>query len=131
MKHVYFEGRELRPWSEYLESDDLKVGEVYFTLQYLDSQTFIPQLIPLVFIGKNLDPGDDDMLYFQETSSYIGGVRPYEDGATWGAEPGALEVVVHTMKSRDCRAMTYDSALNDLLLCALRRQHNAGNSSKV
>jgi hypothetical protein len=35
----------------------------------------VPELDPLVFIGRNLEPGDSERLYFQDAASYTSGIR--------------------------------------------------------
>src|SRR5687767_12608228 len=53
---MYFEGRELKPYGEFVKASDLVVGRVYFRVSYLDLDMMIPELVPLVFIGRNLVP---------------------------------------------------------------------------
>lgn len=48
---------------------------MYFAVLFLDDNGRVPTLEPLVFIGRDLDPGDEGKLYFQDYGSYHGGVR--------------------------------------------------------
>jgi len=64
---------------EAVKAGDQVVGRVYFRVSVLDEDAVIPELVPLVFIGRNLD-ADEPGLYFQDVDSYLTGER-YE-GAT-------------------------------------------------
>ncbi|HVQ28045.1 MAG TPA: hypothetical protein VMV21_00600, partial [Vicinamibacteria bacterium] len=76
----YFEGRELQSYGEYVRAAQLVEGRVYFQVSYLDQDSAIPELVPLVFVGRNLDPQQHG-LYFQDASSYLAGER--YDFAGW------------------------------------------------
>jgi hypothetical protein len=74
MEDLYFEGRALKPYGEYVPNDQLIIGRVYFKLGFLDEDMVVPQMHPMVFIGRDLHeqlPG----LYFQDVESYFDGVR--------------------------------------------------------
>jgi hypothetical protein len=68
-----FAERELKPYAEPVTPDQLRVGETYFGVHFLDEDGFVPVLEPKVFIGHNLEPEDKDELYFQDYASYRGG----------------------------------------------------------
>ena len=70
-----FEERELKPYAEPVPPEELKNGETYFAVPFLDDDGLMPTLEPLVFIGRDLDPGDEGKLYFEDYGSYRGGVR--------------------------------------------------------
>jgi|SRR5690242_19733726 hypothetical protein len=112
-----FEARELKPYAEPVSPEDLREGEVYFAVFYLDDNATIPVLTPRVFIGRDLDPGDKDELYFQDFDSYKRGVRfesaTKKDEAIFetGAEKHIFE---------------YENALDVLMSCALRRRKITG-----
>jgi hypothetical protein len=76
----YFEGRELKTYGDYVRAAELVEGRVYFRVSYLDQDRAIPELVPLVFVGRNLDP-EQRGLYFQDASSYIAGER--YDATDW------------------------------------------------
>ena len=69
------------PTGEYVQPSGL--GETYFAVHFLDDQMLVPELDPLVFIGRNLEPGDSGRLYFQDATSYISGIR-YEESGEYG-----------------------------------------------
>jgi len=108
-----FAERELKPYAEPVAPDQLKVGETYFGVQFLDEDGFVPVLEPKVFIGHNLEPEDKDELYFQDYASYRSGIRydtaSVEDESVFetGAEKHVFE---------------YERALDVLLRCSLHRE---------
>jgi hypothetical protein len=109
---MYFEGRELNPYAEPVSPDELKQGEVYFAVSFVDDSMLIPILIPTVFVGKDLDP-EQPGLYFQDIDSYGSGVR----FGTTGTETEAtfdIGAEKHTFE--------YEKALDVLMQCALRRR---------
>ncbi len=107
-----FEARELKPYGEPVSPESLKVVEVYFAFFVLDKDGKIPTLLPRVFIGRNLEPDDENELYFQDFESYKRGIRfdsPTDDDEAifeTGAEKHIFE---------------YERALDQLMSCALRR----------
>ncbi len=108
-----FESRSLKPHAEPVSREDLKVGDVYFTLKFVDDEILVPILEPIDFIGRNLGRKDTERVYFQDAVSYRDGVR-YGRGATKkGAEffTGSTQAV-----------FTYEKALDLLLACSLRRR---------
>ncbi|HTD88533.1 MAG TPA: hypothetical protein VK850_18310 [Candidatus Binatia bacterium] len=112
-KVMRFAERELKPYSEPATPDQLKVGETYFGVQFLDEDGFVPVLEPKVFIGHNLKPEDEDELYFQDYASYQTGIR-YD---TASAED---ESVFETGAEK--HVFEYERALDVLLRCSLRRE---------
>jgi hypothetical protein len=52
---IHFPGRDLPPFGEYVKFEDHVVGEVYFRVGYLDEQLLVPEVTPLVFVGRDLD----------------------------------------------------------------------------
>jgi hypothetical protein len=77
-KPVRVAERDIPRYAVHVETRDLKPGNVYFRLMYLDDQMFVPELVPLVFIGLDLDATDNDgtaRFFFQDAGSYLAGVR--------------------------------------------------------
>lgn len=109
---MIFHEREVKPYGEPVDPNKLKIGDVRFGVQYLDDEGFVPVLEPKVFIGKNLDTGDDGEFYFQDFSSYQRGVRYGVDlpGEQAKFETGAEKHVYE-----------FERALNVLLFCSLQR----------
>ena len=70
-----FEERELPSYAQPVSSADLKEGTVYFTVNYIDDDLLIPTVETIVFIGRDLQPGDSGRVYFQDIDSYGRGVR--------------------------------------------------------
>ena len=50
---------------ESVRSTDLKENWVYFELDYVDTEFLIPTLRATLYIGKNLNKGDQGLVYFQ------------------------------------------------------------------
>jgi hypothetical protein len=126
---LYFDGRELKSYGEYVRSAELVEGHVYFSVGYLDQDSVIPEFVPLVFVGRNLDP-DEPGLYFQDASSYLAGLR-YDsaDGACVNEEtsparlPQGVVVSFETMPETEfAMVLEFEQALNLLLAVSLRRR---------
>jgi hypothetical protein len=113
-----FEERELKPYAEPISAGELKEGSVYFSVNYVDEAMLIPVVEPVVFIGSNLDADDHGRVYFQDIESYRAGVRhdtaSADDQATFLT--GSDKRIGHIFE--------YESALDELLRCALRRREH-------
>ncbi len=118
-----FEERELTPYAEPITASKLKVGTIYFSLEYVDEDMLIPTMQTVVFVGRNLETGERGHVYFQDIDSYREGVR-YD--STTEETPanfykGSENEVGHIFE--------FESALNELMKCALRRRKAQGLSS--
>jgi hypothetical protein len=112
-----FEERVLKPYSEPVSPDELQIDETYFAVLFLDTMATSLSLEPRVFIGRNLEPGDEEKLYFQDYVSYKRGIRI--DTATKDDELFLKQVVKNTPSSMN--------ALSTYSCCALL---GAGNLLK-
>ena len=117
MDTLHFEGRDVPPYAVYAAAEALVVGDTYFMLHYVDNRQSIPQLRPLVFIGRNLEEEESGYLYFQDAASYIAGVR--YDSAT-----GDEDAEFHTVREGAPLVMEFERALDRLLYCSLTRIRN-------
>ena len=76
------------------------IGNTYFKISYFDESDQYPNIISMVFIGKNLDKLDhsnEDVWFFQDTSSYLDqGPYPYT-----GEEPKFKEMPENIESSSD------------------------------
>ena len=70
-----FEERELQPYAEPVSAIELQEGSVYFAVTFVDEDMLIPIMATLVFVGRNLEPGDIRKVYFQDVHSYRAGIR--------------------------------------------------------
>jgi hypothetical protein len=70
-----FEERELKPYSEPVSPDELQIDETYFTVLFLDTNGDVPVLEPRVFIGRNLEPADEEKLYVQDSDRWVKQLR--------------------------------------------------------
>ncbi len=124
---MYFEGRELKPHGEFVKASDLVVGRVYFRVSYLDQDMMIPELVPLVFIGKDLS-SEHPGLYYQDAESFLAGKRWGDtNGKPAGAEHDdqgdGYEGWFETESERTySQVFEFEKALDGLLACSLRRR---------
>jgi hypothetical protein len=118
---MHFEGRELKPYAQPISAAELREGTVYFSVHFVDSEMLIPIVAPLVFVGRDLEPGDDGQLYFQDIESYRRGVRygstAEDDLASFILEPEERPVI-----------FDYERALEELMSCSLRRRMRSASS---
>lgn len=116
METLYFEGRHLVEHAEPTSSTrNLVVGQVYFSLNYLDSQMTIPLLEPVVFVGVDLEQNDQNQAYFQDADSYSQGVRHQSQNTEAPATfyCGPADAINHIFD--------FEHALEELMRCAIRR----------
>jgi hypothetical protein len=71
---MYFEGRELKSYGEFVKASELVIGRVYFRVSFLEQDMAIPELVPLVFVGRDLNP-ERPGLYYQDAASCLNGKR--------------------------------------------------------
>ena len=92
------------------------MGKIYFFLNYTDSQMLILTLEPMVFIGRNLEPGDTRQVYFQDPDSFEMGIRYESAGSEAEASfsAGSESEVNHVFE--------YECALDELMRCLVRRR---------
>ena len=118
MDTLRFEARELKPYGEYAEVWSLVEGETYFAIHILDDEMLLPELHPLVFIGRNLGRSDTGRLYFQDAASYMSGLRYRGSGE--GEDGG--KVKIHVVTENTPFVFEFEKALDVLLHCSLRRR---------
>ena len=120
---LLFPARQLSRSQKHVDESDLREGEVYFTVSYLDDDMRIPLLTPVVFLGRRLESDDaEGMLHFQDYDSYRQGVR-------WNdLQPDDIRGVHGTITSIESGESTdvsdFEHALESLLRCSLRRHQN-------
>jgi hypothetical protein len=113
---MYFEGRDLNAFSEPVSSGQLKTGQVYFLVGFIDDKMLVPMLEAYVFIGRNLKPQDQDRLYFQTFVSH-------KQGLTWSSSsPDDGHEFLCQPEDQLGMLFEYEHALNELLKCSLRRK---------
>jgi hypothetical protein len=112
-----FEARDLKPYAEPVPDEDLVVGTTYVSVSFLDPDMLVPELRPVVFIGRDLDEHARGNC-FQDYESYRAGVRFDSAESEGQLEPG-------TAARFDCGnfdVCDYEHALDDLLRCSIRRR---------
>ena len=115
---MHFEGRELGPYAEPVSASELDKGAVYFAVNYVDDDMLIPLVETLVFVGKNLEPEDVGVAYFQDVESYREGVR-----YGWDADDGSA-TFQSGPENELKHIFTYEHALDELMRCSLRRKES-------
>jgi hypothetical protein len=113
---LFFEARHLEQFSEPITGSRLKQNAIYFALNFADKDLTIPHLEPVVFIGRNLDSGDEGaILYFQDLESYQQGIR-------YHSKENNETVFQRGSESEFRYIFEYERALDELMKCALRRR---------
>jgi hypothetical protein len=115
-----FEGRELSPWATYVSAEELRVGETYFVVSFLDKEMHVPSLSPVVFIGQDIEGSSSGVLYFQDYKSFREG-RKLSDPPNRVAEGKQTGTILTLSVSDDATVHNFDQALEALLRCSLRR----------
>jgi len=117
MMTLRFDGRDLSTYAEPIRPHELHVGAVYFFVDYVDPEMLVPTMATVVCLGENLEPGDTDVVYFQDIDSYNRGVT-YQG-------PGDGDYALFHSGSKDeiNHVFSFDHAIDELLRCALRRNH--------
>src|ERR1700688_4581278 len=115
---MLFKARQLVDYAEPVAAKSLKKGEVYLSVQFADEQMSIPIVETLVFVGKDLDGKDPELLYFQDIESYQQGIRR-GSGKSKSAkfQIGREGEIKHIFD--------YEQALNELMKCSLRRRKSS------
>jgi hypothetical protein len=108
---MFFQQRELPPYAEPVSANELKEGTVYFELSYSPESMIIPFLETLRFVGKNLQPGDVGLVYFQQIMAHRWVEDESDSEDPWGRDENQLNA-----------HFEFDKALNGLLWCSLRRK---------
>jgi len=119
-----FEARVLAPSAEYVKSSNLNEGQTYFMVAYVDRDLLIPQLEAVVFVGRDLEAGETGHVYFQDIDSYRNGVRM--DDPDIEEKDGDLKGYLHKFAEDVPAVFSFESAIDDLLRCYLRRKADRG-----
>jgi hypothetical protein len=104
-------------YAEPVTAAELAVGEVYFSLQFMDESLTIPILEPWVYLGRNLRNIGEDRLYFQSYESRLRGVSLEglnDDEEVYSFQVPKIDNVPHFFQ--------FEKALNLLNDCAERRK---------
>jgi hypothetical protein len=107
-----FEERELKEYAEPVLPDQLREGQVYFAVVFLDKDGLVPSMEPRVFVGAKAE-SEGNKLYFQDFVSYQRGIR-FES-------PNADEEATF-ITGAGRYIFEYERALDLLMACALRRR---------
>ncbi len=116
---VSFDFGELQPYVQYVPTEELREGSIYFRVTYVDDMSLIPMVDPYVFIGRNLNDDDEYEVYFQDAASYAAGVRCDRDALDVGH--GGAPLILSGSASEG-HVMEFCEALRTLVKCGLRRR---------
>lgn len=111
-----FEERELPSYAEPVSATELREGNVYFSVTFVDRDMLIPTMEAVVFIGRNLQPGEFEKVYFQDIESYRRGVR-YE----MATDDDYAQFSMGSEKELD-HIFEFERALEELMRCSLKRR---------
>jgi hypothetical protein len=114
---MQLQSRQLKPYAEPISAGDLREGEVYFAVNYVDNDMLTPVMETVVFIGSNLEPNDVGQAYFQDVESYREGV-PY----SWNADQNGSASFSCGSETELNHFFKYEQALDELLRCWIRRR---------
>ena len=100
-----------------VDASELQEGTVCFRLAYFDADLSVPSVEPVVYIGRNLEPGDEAVVYFQDCASYGKGVR-------FGALTLGVGAAIFESFDADggTNILHFEQAVDELLRCAIRRR---------
>jgi len=121
---VRVEQREVKPYAEPISATELKEGAVYFSVQFVDDNMMVPIVLPLVHIGRNLNPGDAGRVYFQDAESFRDGIRfssASDDSGAQFYEQGEDELN---------HIFEFERALDVLVRCSVRRRDGPGAENR-
>lgn len=118
MLTLHFEGRDVPPYAEYAPAGTLVEGNIYFIVGYLDKDLTIPELRPMVFIGRDLVEGDASQLYFQDAQSYL-------DGARFATATGDGDAEFHVVDEKTPFVFEFERALDRLLYLSAARSRTS------
>lgn len=118
---VTFEVGDLR-YDESVRNGELREGEIYYQVTYLDDLTLVPMLLPYVFIGRDLSEGDEQQVYFQDATSYAAGIR-FANVLDDDVDIGNAYII--SGLPSDVHVMEFEEALKALIKCELRRREVA------
>lgn len=111
-----FPKRVLLDYAQPVAIGELRVGELYFIVNYVDAHLLVPSMEPVVFIGVGHPSVGKRMFAFQDASSYFGGIEP--DHASVDTP-----VRVDAFKRNGLGSVfKFQGALDELLRCAMRRE---------
>jgi hypothetical protein len=120
MVTMHFEERQLNHEPDPVSATELENGSAYFALSYVDNDRLTPVMDTRVFIGTNLEPGDDGKFYFEDPDSY------YTEGIRYNRvhEDDSATFYVQS-ESELNHVFEFEQALDELMRCSIRRR-NAG-----
>jgi hypothetical protein len=120
MTDLQFPARALKPYAEPITQEQLREGNVYFSVQFVDDEMLIPIIETWAFAGRKLEPKDpEDRFYFQDVESYRYGIRY-----------GSVEheqAKFRVAEGPNLNMYDYEHTLNEMLKCSLRRKSKIRN----
>ncbi|WP_057247161.1 hypothetical protein [Duganella sp. Root198D2] len=106
---------ELKPYAEPIMANQLKQGEIYVMVSYVDSDMLVPELRTLIFLGRDVTNKSDDLLYFQDIGSYV-------DLGAFPKNLGGQSELYHCRDNQLKNIFVIEKAIDELRRCSVRRQ---------
>ncbi len=101
--------------AEPVNASRLTRGEVYFKVDYLDSDKLVPVMKSLVFLGRDVTGARDNSLCFQDLESFLALGNRDDDDEDWGS--------LYRCDDDQLRNIfVLDKAIDEFLRCTLRRK---------
>jgi hypothetical protein len=119
---LHFE-RELPNYAEPVTANELKIGETYFAVQYLDEDLLFPTVETLILTERRKSEDGNAVCCFQDLGSYRTGVR------RGSAEAGSA-VFYSQPEHHLNHIFDYEHAVDELIRCVLRRRKISDSKSK-
>lgn len=114
-EEAWFPGRSIKPYSVPITPGELKIGDIYFRVVFLDSAGKVPEWLTLVFVEKIDEDGKGPIYCFQDAGSFHDGFRHTDDDA-------AGEVSLHYFEETGINGIyCFEEALDIMLEVSLRR----------
>jgi hypothetical protein len=108
-----FEARDLKPYIESVDRQDLVIGNEYYSIFYTDNKMLVPNVYTVVYVGKNFQSSDEDEYYFQDFDSFSAGAR-YSDATEDSQATFHIGDFVDSI-------LNFEQMLDELMRCSLRR----------
>jgi hypothetical protein len=115
---LYIKAREISDDWEPVDPGDLKVGEVYFDIGFVDENLLVPSVTTLVLTEVSNKDGLR-VFSFEEATAHYNGVP---------AESAEYPVLYEYDENSITSIFDFNGFLDNMLLCAVRRGKNYGNS---
>jgi hypothetical protein len=121
---VRIENREVKSYAEPVSATELQEESTYFSVQFVDDDMVVPIMLPLVFIGRNLNSGDVRRIYFQDAESFRRGIR-------YPSVPADSQAQFYEQDENELKHIfEFEHAIDVLIRCSIRRREGPGAENR-